>query len=58
MLDRLAALGAASKGGWSDTHPAPKDRKAELKLPKQSLDPKAVELRTARFNEIIKKSEV
>ncbi len=49
MLDQLGKIRGHSKGGWNDTHPAPSERKASLKLPKQNLDLAGEEVRTRRF---------
>jgi predicted Zn-dependent protease len=49
MLDELNRVHGQSKGGWSDTHPAPSERKASLKMPKQNLDSAAEQARATRF---------
>lgn len=55
MLSKLGSV-AGKRGGWSDTHPAPADRIASLKLPKQSENPDAYKARTERFAKLIQNS--
>ncbi len=54
MLDQLAKVNSSKRGGWMDTHPAPMDRKASLKLPRQSVSEEAVAKRSARFASALK----
>jgi len=49
-LSRLGQEGG--NGGWFQTHPAPADRIAELKLPTQYRPDPALDIRTARFHSI------
>jgi predicted Zn-dependent protease len=49
MLDELTKANAKQRGGWMDTHPSPTDRKASLKLPRQSTPEAAVQKRAARY---------
>lgn len=49
VLDQLGKAKGQSKGGWMDTHPAPGERKASLKKPKQKVDADAVQVRNVRF---------
>lgn len=54
MLDQLGKVNSQKRGGWMDTHPAPADRKSSLRLPKQKVDPAALQFRTLRFEKIPK----
>lgn len=49
ILDRLAQVSSSAKGGWMNTHPSAVDRKNSLKLPKQTLNPEALQVRVARY---------
>lgn len=54
MLEQLHKVNGTARGGWMDTHPAPSERKASLKFPRQSIPEDIIQKRAARYSQALK----